>query len=489
MRTDLLLRSKRLWLLAAGLLTLIAVSVALPLRAAEFDVYSLQHASPQEAKRLLRVLARDRADELHIVFDAETGDLMVRGPQDLRETARQFIREYDRPSTPTEKATADTSVLKEVAKTYQIPADRSEEIVAHLKQSHGDGVNVTTYSSGSRVIVLAQPDVHQQISSQLDRLLAAPSTASPPSRRRVLEDSLASPTDFSVQQTSETQRSDFRTNFTPTDFRRIATYQFQNRDAGEVRKIVERLLGNRLQPEGASQLVYTTEAHQPATLTFSVEQNLCGIFAPEPLLTQFQQLLSSLDQPQPAPGEKLRMIPVQNVEPAKLQQAIDAWRLRDRTPPSEDQDTQGAVWQLDSVIQPTAFQQGAAAGSGQGSFEVVPADPLDPNALRRPTSEVEIQSLPDLDVIILRGRDSDIEELTRIINEIERLSAETTPEIEVYYLQHVRGEALNQLVGQVLQDLTGNMQGRISITPLVKPNALLVIGWGEAVQAVRRTHL
>ena len=54
------------------------------------------------------------------------------------------------------------------------------------------------------------------------------------------------------------------------------------------------------------------------------------------------------------------------------------------------------------------------------------------------------------------------------------------------YLQHVRGEALEELVSNVLEDLTGPLQGLVSITPLVKPNALLLIGWGEAVDAARR---
>jgi type II secretion system protein D len=106
--------------------------------------------------------------------------------------------------------------------------------------------------------------------------------------------------------------------------------------------------------------------------------------------------------------------------------------------------------------------------------------------LRRPSSDIEIQSLPDLDVIILRGRSADVEELTRIINELERISAETTPEIEVYPLQHVRGDVLDELIAEVLENLTGTLQGRVTITPLVKPNALLLIGWGEAVEAARK---
>ncbi len=35
------------------------------------------------------------------------------------------------------------------------------------------------------------------------------------------------------------------------------------------------------------------------------------------------------------------------------------------------------------------------------------------------------------------------------------------------------------------QDLIGGRQGKIHITPLVKPNALLLVGWGEAVAAIK----
>ena len=106
--------------------------------------------------------------------------------------------------------------------------------------------------------------------------------------------------------------------------------------------------------------------------------------------------------------------------------------------------------------------------------------------LRRPASDLEIEALPDLDVILLRGRDPDIEELTRIIREIERIAETTAPEVELYDLKHVRGSAIDTLIDQVLDDLTGTLQGRVSITPLVKPNALLLVGWGEAVTAVKK---
>ena len=60
--------------------------------------------------------------------------------------------------------------------------------------------------------------------------------------------------------------------------------------------------------------------------------------------------------------------------------------------------------------------------------------------------KVEIETLPDLGAIIIRGRKRDVEELKRIIQEIERLSVETEPEIELYQLRHVGGPAIADII-------------------------------------------
>ena len=98
--------------------------------------------------------------------------------------------------------------------------------------------------------------------------------------------------------------------------------------------------------------------------------------------------------------------------------------------------------------------------------------------------DVEVETLPDLDVIILRGRDRDVERLSKIIQELERLSEATQPEIRIRPLQHANSEAVGEIVERVREDIAGVRQGRVSITPLVKPNALLLIGWGEAIASI-----
>ncbi len=129
---------------------------------------------------------------------------------------------------------------------------------------------------------------------------------------------------------------------------------------------------------------------------------------------------------------------------------------------------------------PTAVQPGTPMTPGQ---EENAAKQPARAKLRSLDSDLEVETLPDLDAIILRGRPRDLAELRRIVEEIERLGAETQPELEIVYLQHAGSETLGNLIKQVEKEFTGGRQGRVTTIPLVKPNALLLIGWGEALKS------
>jgi general secretion pathway protein D len=97
---------------------------------------------------------------------------------------------------------------------------------------------------------------------------------------------------------------------------------------------------------------------------------------------------------------------------------------------------------------------------------------------------VQIEFLEGLDVIIITGNQRDVERVLQIIQDIERLSVETEPVIEVYMLRHAGSEAVASIVTQLYDQILASRQGRVSVTPLVKPNALLLIGRGENVRVV-----
>jgi type II secretory pathway component GspD/PulD (secretin) len=90
--------------------------------------------------------------------------------------------------------------------------------------------------------------------------------------------------------------------------------------------------------------------------------------------------------------------------------------------------------------------------------------------------------LEGLDVLVVRGNPRDVEQVMQIIGDIERLSIETEPAIEVCQLQYVDSESLGYLVSQLYASAFSARQGDVFVTPLVKPNALLLVGRAENVK-------
>ncbi|MCR9293244.1 MAG: hypothetical protein NXI32_11025 [bacterium] len=104
----------------------------------------------------------------------------------------------------------------------------------------------------------------------------------------------------------------------------------------------------------------------------------------------------------------------------------------------------------------------------------------------QPFDDVQVEMLPDIDAIILRGRDQQLKGLAEIIRRLDEASQLAQPEIEVILLEHAQAESLAALIESTQESLFSGRQGRASLLPLVKPNALLLIGWGEAVGAAKQ---
>ncbi len=98
------------------------------------------------------------------------------------------------------------------------------------------------------------------------------------------------------------------------------------------------------------------------------------------------------------------------------------------------------------------------------------------------SAEVQIEFVPGLDIIVVTGKPADVERVLKIINDIDNISAATVPSIEVFQLTHVESKAMAALLERVYTQVLGARTGNVSITPLVKPNALLLIGRPENVR-------
>ena len=410
----------------------------------------------------------------------------------------------------------DTRPRRQTHAVSQGRATEARRMLLELAGQSAAGASVIADEENNQLHISGPPQLHalatqllQQLSTgdgHAEQTPEATTQQTPPSRTSALR-----------ADSSETSP----TPALPTATRRAAgnstrTILLQALSTAEAADSLTAILGDRLQQVG-SQLVLQHSRHRRASLLLSSRNNSVTISGDPQLSEQLNRLLLQLDAARDSEvSDTIHFVNLASMEPDVVRRAVQLWQqaatqqqrpgqggrnaaAQPRTDETGDNQGDNSIPDQGSnrngrrPLKMVSFRQqdsatDPAAGNPPAS-EPQTDEPAEQSSLRRPSGDVEVEALPDLDVMILRGRDPDVEELARIIQEIERLSAETTPEIEIVYLQHVRGESLNELIDDVLEDLTGPLQGRVVLTPLVKPNALLLVGWGEAVKAAKTLAL
>ena len=254
--------------------------------------------------------------------------------------------------------------------------------------------------------------------------------------------------------------------------------------ATDVEPALARLFGSLLQRAAPGQpgepaYIVTAKSGQRTLLRCEPDRRAVAFSGPDPLRSQAIRLVAAHDAQNQATTGAVRAVPLRNSDPNTVQRAVDLYRRGNATRRPSGQPA--AANQL-AQAQPTPNQplpnQPQATPADEGTDRTN-------EQLRELGLNLSIEVLPDLDAIILRGSDRDVNEVMRIIEDIERISAETIPEVEVVQLAHAGSDAVAALLTTVEPDLLAGRAGKVSVTPLNKPNALLLIGQTDVVKVVR----
>ena len=262
----------------------------------------------------------------------------------------------------------------------------------------------------------------------------------------------------------------------------------QELDRGRIETRLAAVFGERLRSEKqGAQRVYRLYSGGRRQATFIFDDRRDGILVTSSarLVPQLNVLFEALGRPSADVMERRAVISIERTEPSRLRRAIEAYRRSQAPQPrpndSSQRTSQRPLALVNFVVQNSDDVGGVRDGDAPDPQQPQPERGVRPGGL---DGDVDVQMLPDLDVIIFRGRERDVRKLTEIVQELERLSQETQPQVQVYELEHANSEAVAEVLREVSEDLTGRRQGRVNVTPLTKPNAILLIGWGDAVQAM-----
>ncbi len=474
------------WLVTAGVLLSLALggeALSQGEASGEYRAYPLKHKAAADLEKVLKELLGSSGESTDMLVDRAKNQLLIRGPEAAQQIARQLIESLDRPPQAPLAAPAKPQV-----KSYRCVEGREAETVARLRTLFGPrgDVRVAADPQSGQILVVAPAEVQAEI----PRHIPAP----------------PAPGTLAARSVRSGDGSQSASVFVALS--RVATAQAET--------ALRELFGGRLVPVpdggiGQRKYRFADAAGGRVELVFEERRRGVTIHGPAPLAQQFARLVQSIDAGQAAGGRMVRLVPLRHADPADVRKAVDAYRSgsgsgpapRGRTPGPAPGGQSGRPRSRGIELVSYLFQRGEGEAAAEpappgGAAPAAPAEEAMPEALPPKEAEedrrgrlrelgvdVDIETLPDLGVIILRGRERDVEEVRRIIEEIERISAETQPAIEIHYLRHVDGEALLVVMRQVQADLLSGRQGRVTLIPLVKPNALLLIGWGDAVKAAK----
>ena len=361
-----------------------------------------------------------------------------------------------------------------VLNTIQMPAAFVSKVSTTLEMKYRDqpGVHISPDVRGSRLVILAPGTMQQQIQADAMRVFVAESQ--PGASNAGISQAGAAATPAAMSTGVRTAGGAMQVKLTSIDWR-----QFEDSlhvVAGKKMPVTTSQNGER------SMYQLTGVPLDGTTIEVNRRENMVTVVAPEPSMPGWQKMIRSIDQSGGRAGDVVEMIRVENAKPAPIQRAM---RLLDQLPDGQSA-TIVAAGPRGGQFQATAFQNPAQPPPAQPNAAQPPADPNDPQAAGGEEAagmigDTQIQFVPELGIIIVRGAKKDTQRVLDVIKQIEEQSVLTQPEVEIVMLKHLDNTAAATLLTTLYTDVLAARQGEVNITALDQPNALLLIGRREAL--------
>ncbi|MCI0332699.1 MAG: hypothetical protein L0228_05710 [Planctomycetes bacterium] len=204
----------------------------------------------------------------------------------------------------------------------------------------------------------------------------------------------------------------------------------------------------------------------------------------------WRSVVEALDSPPLAPGNVTQVVATKPANHDRVRKTLQTLQTSSERP-AETNSLVAMLFQEQGEGGGAAQPGGAgqAPPAGEGATQITPGSAqtaLDAAKIAEAAGgllgPVQVEFVEGLDVIVLRGSERDVQRVLEIINQIEQLSAVTVPAIEIKELKFVDSVQLGTLLQRLYEQVLGPRIGTVSITPLGKPNALLLIGREENVK-------
>ena len=324
--------------------------------AVEYQVYPLKYKTAVEVEQVLGEMLANSGSAVHLVADAKTNQILLRGPEKAQQIARELLASIDRP--PARLASATT--IRPIVRTYSVEKNLVRQIADRLRTTYAgrDDVRVAAEQSSGRLFVRAPPAVQEEIAIQLG----------------TAEDRESNPR-ATVKSPKPAAASRDRAEDGPSShllaLQRLSAEQMETR-------LLE-LFGPRLVSarRGSPDYRFIDGRGRRVEVTFDRWRGGVSISGPISLVAQFGHLVSALDVPISGDAN-VRIVPIHNADPDKVRQAVEAFRAgtREDSRRSAKPGEQGIYWPNHAVqLVSYLFQRDDPDGGGTAPASAEPGQP------------------------------------------------------------------------------------------------------------------
>jgi type II secretion system protein D len=444
-----------------------------------------------------------------VLLDRRANRFLISGTPQAHQTARNVLARLDQAPAAAQPAAAAAAPSQPVLKVLDCPTGRAAIVATALQEefARNPEVRIVANAATSKVLVMAPADVQASVAAKGVKLGAtvAPDPDAPRTEN-------VNPIRRTVANAAATER--------PADvqLRTISGEELENQLLLAFGRQMTALSGAG---PGVSAYRLPSRAGERVELWIDRSAHRVRIVGGAAASDSMLQVVRALDRGTQSSGESVGLIAVPNSRPADVEKTIEAIRMASmakvRTAEAGDQTDRQVV-----TLPGTAVQPGPKIVPDErdlAAAEPVPAVPAKPDPAAKPgvpgkqdatppkppagkegekektdadaeaeaedtgplTGPVRIERVEGTDALIIIGNKRDVERVKQMIRRLEQIAVKLEPVIETVYLRHVDGVALTDILSQLFSQVFAAREGTPVMLPLVRPNALFVVGRKESV--------
>jgi len=402
------------------------------------------------------------------------------------------------PAFPAAAQPAATATSESKVEAYPLNTSTRDVLtVWQLRSSGRTDIRVALDERTSQALVFAPPAVHAQIQQQLSANVPVANPAAAPAP--MLTAQAAAPT----PQNNQPSQAPAIGLAVPGN---AVLFQLRQMPGAEVRPKLENLLSRQLPAvvdasgDWQSFPVEVTPGNR-VVMSVNSRANQLRLDGPPAQVAAWRSVIEALDSPPLAADKVTKLVSTKPSSHDRVRKALQVLQADGDTRSTGQASLISTVFQPqtiaanDTTNQLAAGQPAAGAAPAQAQPEAPATTQALPGAAQTAIDAaklaeaaggllgpVQVEFVEGLDVIVLRGSERDVQRVMEIIKQIEDLSAVTVPDIQIYELKYVDSVQMGALLERLYAQVLGPRIGTVSITPLGKPNALLLIGRPENVK-------